>query len=48
VDQRHRALGELKAATVTQREYCIDSGSQVARRWGLSDEELLVAADVPH
>jgi alkylhydroperoxidase family enzyme len=26
---------------VTQCEYCIDLGSQVARRWGISDQELL-------
>jgi 4-carboxymuconolactone decarboxylase len=38
---RHRALAELKAATITTCEYCIDLGSQVARRWGLSDPELL-------
>lgn len=41
MDSRYRALAELKAATMTQCEYCIDLGSQVARRWGLSDEELL-------
>jgi AhpD family alkylhydroperoxidase len=39
--KRLRALAELKAATVVQCEYCIDLGSQVSRRWGLSDEELL-------
>ncbi len=41
LDQRLRALAELKAATLTNCEYCIDLGSQIARRWGLSDEELL-------
>jgi 4-carboxymuconolactone decarboxylase len=41
VDQRFRALAELKAATLTNCEYCIDLGSQIARRWGLSDTELL-------
>jgi 4-carboxymuconolactone decarboxylase len=41
VSLRIRALAELKAATMTNCEYCIDLGSQVARRWGLSDEELL-------
>ncbi|MFC9552295.1 carboxymuconolactone decarboxylase family protein [Rhodococcus sp. NPDC056960] len=41
LDERYRALAELKAATVTQCEYCIDLGSQIARRWGLSDDELL-------
>lgn len=38
---RHRALAELKAATTVRCEYCIDLGSQIARRWGLTDEELL-------
>jgi 4-carboxymuconolactone decarboxylase len=38
---RHRALAELKAATTVRCAYCIDLGSQVARRWGLTDEELL-------
>ncbi|HTS96331.1 MAG TPA: carboxymuconolactone decarboxylase family protein [Streptosporangiaceae bacterium] len=41
VDKRLRALAELKAATLTQCEYCIDLGSQVSRQWGLSDAELL-------
>ena len=41
LDKRHRALAELKAATTTRCEYCIDLGSQVARGWGLSDDELL-------
>jgi 4-carboxymuconolactone decarboxylase len=41
LDKRFRALAELKAATLTQCEYCIDLGSQVSRRWGLSDDELL-------
>lgn len=41
LDRRHRALAELKAATTTRCEYCIDLGSQIARRWGLSDVELL-------
>jgi AhpD family alkylhydroperoxidase len=38
---RHRALAELKAATTVRCEYCIDLGSQIARQWGLTDEELL-------
>jgi 4-carboxymuconolactone decarboxylase len=42
---RHRALAELKAATTARCEYCIDLGSQIARRWGLTDEELLALAD---
>jgi len=41
VDRRLHALAELKAATLTNCEYCIDMGSQISRRWGLSDEELL-------
>jgi AhpD family alkylhydroperoxidase len=41
VDKRLKALAELKAATLTHCEYCIDLGSQVSRQWGLSDEELL-------
>ena len=41
IDRRYAALAELKAATMTQCEYCIDLGSQISRRWGLSDAELL-------
>ncbi|TAN28766.1 MAG: carboxymuconolactone decarboxylase family protein [Actinomycetota bacterium] len=41
LDKRFRALAELKAATLTHCEYCIDLGSQIARQWGLNDEELL-------
>ncbi|HKH76831.1 MAG TPA: carboxymuconolactone decarboxylase family protein [Rubrobacteraceae bacterium] len=41
VDRRLKVLAELKAATLTNCEYCIDLGSQVARRSGLSDEQLL-------
>jgi AhpD family alkylhydroperoxidase len=41
LDLRHRALAELKAATTTRCEYCIDMGSRISRDWGLSDEELL-------
>jgi AhpD family alkylhydroperoxidase len=40
-DERLRNLAELKAATLTNCEYCIDLGSQIARRSGLSDEQLL-------
>ncbi|KBZ60834.1 carboxymuconolactone decarboxylase family protein [Mycobacterium colombiense] len=42
---RQRALAELKAATTVRCEYCIDLGSQIARRWGMTDEELLALAD---
>src|ERR1700743_2976510 len=38
---RHRALAELKAATTVRCEYCIDLGSQIAREWGITDEELM-------
>jgi len=41
VSKRLQALALLKAATMTHCEYCIDIGSQVGRRWGLSNEELL-------
>jgi AhpD family alkylhydroperoxidase len=41
VDNRVRYLAELKAATMTGCEYCMDLGSQIARRAGLSDEKLL-------
>ncbi len=41
VDTRLRCLAELKAATLTHCEYCIDLGSQAARLAGLSDEQLL-------
>jgi AhpD family alkylhydroperoxidase len=45
VDGRLKVLAELKAATLTNCEYCIDLGSQVARRSGLTDEQLLA---LPH
>jgi AhpD family alkylhydroperoxidase len=41
VPKRLKLLAELKAATLTTCEYCIDIGSQIARRSGISDEELL-------
>lgn len=41
VERRLMLLAELKAATLTHCEYCIDLGSQVARRSGLSDAHLL-------
>lgn len=40
-DRRLHALAELKAATLTHCEYCIDLGSAIAHRWGLTDAELL-------
>lgn len=45
LDLRHRALAELKAASVVRCEYCIDLGSRIAHDWGLTDEELRVLAD---
>jgi AhpD family alkylhydroperoxidase len=42
---RQRALAELKSATTVRCEYCIDLGSQIAREWGFTDEELLAMAD---
>jgi 4-carboxymuconolactone decarboxylase len=42
---RHRALAELKSAMTVRCEYCIDLGSQIARSWGITDEELLAMAD---
>jgi AhpD family alkylhydroperoxidase len=41
VPERIKLVAELKAATLTNCEYCIDIGSQIARKSGLSDEELL-------
>jgi len=41
LDKRLHALAELKAATLTHCEYCIDMGSAISRRWGLTDEEIL-------
>ncbi len=41
LDKRLQALAELKAATLTHCDHCIDMGSAISRRWGLTDEELL-------
>src|SRR5262245_65671999 len=41
LDERLKNLAELKAATLTNCEYCIDLGSPIARRSGLSDQHLL-------
>jgi AhpD family alkylhydroperoxidase len=41
VPHRLTELASLKAATVANCEYCIDIGSAIARRTGLSDEQLL-------
>lgn len=41
LDWRLQVLAELKVTTLTQCEFCIDLASQIARRSGLSDEQLL-------
>jgi AhpD family alkylhydroperoxidase len=41
VDEHLKALAELKAATLTRCEYCIDIGSKIARQSGVSDAQLL-------
>ena len=37
---RYKALAELRAAMVVGCEFCVDIGSMVARRSGLTDDEL--------
>ena len=41
VPERLKVLAELKAATLTSCEYCVDIGSQVARRAGITEAQLL-------
>jgi AhpD family alkylhydroperoxidase len=41
VEERVKVLAEMKAATLTHCEWCIDIGSQIARRAGVSNEQLL-------
>lgn len=41
LDWRLQVLAELKVTTLTHCEFCIDLASRVARRSGLSDEQLL-------
>ncbi len=41
VDQRLKALAELKAAALVSCEFCADIGSALARRAGVTDEQLL-------
>jgi 4-carboxymuconolactone decarboxylase len=41
VEERLKVLAELKAATLTSCEYCIDIGSQIARRAGITEQQLL-------
>ena len=45
VDNGLKVLAQLKASTIIGCEYCIDLGSQIARRSGFSDEKLLA---LPH
>jgi AhpD family alkylhydroperoxidase len=48
VPERLRMLAELKAAAMTSCPYCIDLGSEIARRSGMSDEELLALSSYRH
>jgi len=41
VDRRLKGLVTVKAATLTNCEYCIDTASSAARKSGLSDAQLL-------
>jgi AhpD family alkylhydroperoxidase len=41
VDERLKYLVELKGAQMIGCEYCVDLGSQICRKSGFSDEELL-------
>ena len=41
LDWRLQVLAELKATTLIHCEFCIDLASQIARRSGLSDDQLL-------
>lgn len=45
VDDRLRCLVELKGAQMIGCEFCVDLGSQVSRRSGLGDDELLALPD---
>jgi AhpD family alkylhydroperoxidase len=45
VDERLKNLVELKGAQMIGCEFCVDLGSQICRKNGLSDEELLA---LPH
>jgi AhpD family alkylhydroperoxidase len=40
VDDRYKALGELKAAAVVGCEWCMDFGSRLARQHGVPEEQL--------
>ena len=45
VNERLKVLAELKAATLTRCEYCIDIGSKIAQRAGVSEAQILA---LPH
>lgn len=45
MDERLKVLAELKAGALTQCEWCIDIGSQIARRAGIAEAQLLA---LPH
>lgn len=45
LDTRLLLLAELKAATLTHCEFCIDMGSAISHQLGLTDEELLALPD---
>jgi len=45
VPEHLKLVAELKAATLTQCEYCIDIGSHIAHRGGISEAQLLA---LPH
>ena len=45
VPKHLRELAVLKAATVVECEFCMDIGSEYARRTGLSDAQLLALHD---
>jgi len=45
VDGRLKVLAGLKAATLTNCEFCIDLGSQVARLSSLNDKQILALSD---
>lgn len=47
VDERLKVLAELKAAALTQCEWCIDIGSPIAYRAGVSEAQLLALAHYP-
>lgn len=44
VDERLKALAELKAAAMVHCEFCIDIGSSLAREAGVSEDQMLALA----